>query len=250
MTETKSARPEGPPPEVFPGLPTAGGASPVPPSTMRVTVEMAIGQALQHYNGGRLPQAKRICVQILSSHPRRGEAHNLMGAILVAEGDLAGAAQAFRAALRIDARNPVMYANLGEVERKLGHLDEALSLSARRFASTRAPANNNLGIVHFDRREFDDAKRHYEAALAADSRYPEAYNNLGNAWRALGRNDEAIEAYQKALLYREHYPEAYNNLASVLPTRRRSRKPSIAIAGRSSRNQAISRLTTIWPACS
>ena len=82
-----------------------------------------------------------------------------------------------------------------------------------------AQALNNLGIVHFDLRKFEEAAEFYEQAIKANSTYPEAHNNLGNALRALGKQEEALEQYQRALLLRERYPEAYNNLAAILRDR-------------------------------
>lgn len=196
-----------------PPLPGQGGDR-----TVSVSIATAMNEALAHYNAGRLAPALRLASQILAGRPQRADAHNLMGAILSAKGDRAGAARSFAEATRLDPGNALFFANLGETERLCGRLDEALAALTRAVALDphSAQAFNNLGIVRFERREFEEAVKCYETAIATDAGYPEAHNNLGNALRALGHDEAAVESYQQALLLREDYPEAYNNLASVL----------------------------------
>jgi len=210
-------------------LPGAGGPPPAAPGTaplgadgkVAIPIATAINESLAHYNAGRLDPAWRIAAQILAARPQRADAHNLMGAILSAKGDLEGAAKSFAEATRLDPANCSFFANLGEVERQRGNLDAALAALTRAVDLDRhsSQALNNLGIVRFERREFEDAVKCYQAAIAEDRSYPEAHNNLGNALRALDRNEEALESYQSALLLRENYAEVYNNLAAILHER-------------------------------
>lgn len=180
-----------------------------------------MAQALALYNQRKLPAAAHLTAQIVAGRPRLAEAHNLMGAILVAQGKLNDAAKAFTRATRLDPKNAQYHSNLGEIERQRGKLVEAgIALrQALDIDPDNAQALNNLGIVHFDKREFEEAAECYKKAITISAQYAEAENNLGNALRALNRNDEALEHYQKALLVRENYPEAYNNLASILRDR-------------------------------
>ena len=195
--------------------PAAGEAKKV------MSVKSALAQALNLYNQRRLPAAANLTAQIVASRPRLAEAHNLMGAIFVAQGKLNEAAKAFGRATRLAPKNAQYFSNLGEVERQRGKLVEAgIALrQALEIDPDNAQALNNLGIVHFDKREFEEAVGFYQRAISKSAQYAEAQNNLGNALRALNRNDEALEHYQKALLTRENYPEAYNNLASILRDR-------------------------------
>ena len=41
-----------------------------------------------------------------------------------------------------------------------------------------AEAHNNLGVIHFKKREYDKAETYFETALALDANYDEAQTNL------------------------------------------------------------------------
>jgi tetratricopeptide (TPR) repeat protein len=186
-----------------------------------VSFEKAMEEAHRLYSVGRLEQAAQVCSQIVSQRPRLAEAHNLMGAILNAQGNSAAAVKSLQRAIHLNDKSAQFFSNLGEIERRRGKLPEAL-VALRRAVSLDPQSQqawNNLGIVHYDRRDFQEAVKCYERAIALNDRYPEAHNNLGNAMRALGKGEEALEHYQRALLIRENYPEAYNNLAAVLRAR-------------------------------
>jgi len=206
-------------------IPQKGRAEEAPvasPSADEKRLVLPIEKALEHahtlYINGRLEQAAKVCSEIIAQRPRMPAAHNLMGAILNAQGESAAAAKSLQRAINLDENNAQFYANLGEIQRRRGKLPEAL-VALRRATSLdpeSAQAWNNLGIVHYDRHKFEEAVECYERAISITDKYPEAHNNLGNAWRALGKSEEALEQYQQALLLQENYAEAYNNMASVL----------------------------------
>ena len=60
------------------------------------------------------------------------------------------------------------------------------------------------------------AIRSYEAALARDSRHPEALNNLGAALCKLGRYSQAEDQFRRAIAARASYADAHCNLGTVL----------------------------------
>jgi tetratricopeptide (TPR) repeat protein len=186
------------------------------------TQPMRVDRALEHahklYVAGHLDKAAQMCTQIASQRPRLPEAHNLLAAILHAQGNSAAAIKSMQRAINLNGNNAQFYANLGEMERQRGKLPQALIALRRAVAldPKSAQALNNLGIVHYDRSEFAEAAKLYEQAIAVNSSYAEAHNNLGNALRALGRYEEALDHYQRALLIRENYPGAYNNMAAIL----------------------------------
>jgi Flp pilus assembly protein TadD len=191
------------------------------PKRISMSVEKAMEQANALYSAGRLDEAARICSELITQRPKMAVAHNLMAAILNAQGNSAAAVKSLQRAINLDEGNAQFYANLGEIERRRGKLREALvALKRATTIDPKSPqAWNNLGIVHYDRRAFADAVKSYEQAISLNDKYPEAHNNLGNALRALGKDEEALEHYQQALLLRERYPEAYNNMAAILRAR-------------------------------
>jgi tetratricopeptide (TPR) repeat protein len=82
-----------------------------------------------------------------------------------------------------------------------------------------APAWNNLGLLHHRLGRYEDARRHYEVALAADPTCAEAAYNLGSLRDDLGDLAGAIGWYRRALEVRPDYADAHFNLASALERR-------------------------------
>src|SRR5207247_2013231 len=80
----------------------------------------------------------------------------------------------------------------------------------------RAVTELNLGAALQGEGKLDEAKGHYERAIAIAPDYPPAYNNLATVLRAKRRLGEAEAAYQQALRLRPDYPEAHYNLANLL----------------------------------
>ncbi len=84
------------------------------------------------------------------------------------------------------------------------------------LAPTHAAAWNNLGLLQHRMGRYEDARRHYEVALAADPTCAEAAYNLGSLRDDLGEFEPAIVWYRRALEIYPDYADAHFNLASVL----------------------------------
>ncbi len=82
-----------------------------------------------------------------------------------------------------------------------------------------AAAWNNLGLLHHRMGRYDDARRHYEVALAADPTCAEAAYNLGSLHDDRAELAPAIVWYRRALEVRPDYADAHFNLASALERR-------------------------------
>jgi tetratricopeptide (TPR) repeat protein len=71
----------------------------------------------------------------------------------------------------------------------------------------------NLGTVHYNQRQWEQAEACYRKALEVRADYGLAYYNLGNLYDETGRPQEAIEHYKKALEIDPSYADAHYNLA-------------------------------------
>ncbi len=80
-------------------------------------------------------------------------------------------------------------------------------------------AQNNLGLILFDRGQFDEGTALFWDALRMKPDYGDAHYNLGLTLAARGQMDEAIDHYQKAVQLRPDFYPAHNNLGAALAAR-------------------------------
>jgi tetratricopeptide (TPR) repeat protein len=96
----------------------------------------------------------------------------------------------------------------------------AQAVDAYQRVTTLAPdhgaAWNNLGLLQHRMGRYEDARRHYDVALAADPTLAEAAYNLGSLHDDLGDPVLAARWYRRALEIRPDYADAHFNLASAL----------------------------------
>lgn len=76
-------------------------------------------------------------------------------------------------------------------------------------------AQNNLGLIHWDRGEWPDAEAHFRAALAVNPRHYEALCNIGAVRLRRGRLAEARVALEEAIRWQPQLPQAWYNLGRV-----------------------------------
>ncbi|MBN2382211.1 tetratricopeptide repeat protein [bacterium] len=72
-------------------------------------------------------------------------------------------------------------------------------------------AHNNLGTALAEQRQWTDAHRHYQQAIAICPHIAEYHNNLGLALFQLNQLEAAQLAFQEALELKPDYAEAYDN---------------------------------------
>jgi tetratricopeptide (TPR) repeat protein len=144
-------------------------------------------------------------------------AHSTLGLSLFERGDLAGAAEHYQAALRIDPRYVGPHVNLGILLHQIGKEDEALRhyQAALQINPNHAEAHYNLGVLLFTQGKLDQAEREFRAALQADPGYMAAHNNLGQVLFQEGKLDEAVRHYRLALEMDPSRAEPYYNLGEA-----------------------------------
>ncbi|MCA9175750.1 MAG: glycosyltransferase family protein [Planctomycetales bacterium] len=72
-----------------------------------------------------------------------------------------------------------------------------------------------LGILHFDRKQYDESERCYRRAIELQPEFPIAWSNLGNTLSALERYREGMECCRRALEQRPDYVTAMSNLGAI-----------------------------------
>ena len=189
-----------------------------------VAIPVALQVAIEHHQGGRLPQAEAIYQQVLQVQPNHPDALHLLGDIFRQRGNIEIAVDLIDKAIDANPGEQIYYNSLGNVLQVQGRLDAAIESyrKALRLKPDYAEAYSNLGNVLLADGRPDEAVGNCRKALLIKPDYAEAYGNLGNALLAQGRPDEAVESYRRALLLKPDYAEAYNNLGTVLLAQGRS----------------------------
>jgi tetratricopeptide (TPR) repeat protein len=198
--------------------PGAVGATPENPVTLSMPLNQALALAEQHLQVGRLPAAEALCRDILRARPNFAPVLHLLGVVLYQANNLPLAIDSVRRAIEADGSAALYHCNLCEMYRLAGQRDAAFAAGRRALAinPNMPQALNNLGIVHFERDEFDEAIAHYRRATVLAPTYAEAFSNLGNALRSQKKYDEALIAYREALKLRPAYVDALNNMGTAL----------------------------------
>jgi tetratricopeptide (TPR) repeat protein len=104
-----------------------------------------------------------------------------------------------------------------------------------------AEMHADLGLIFFERHQFDDAKRHYEQPLKINANFAPARVNLAALYFSVGNDKQAIEQSELALRVIPDLPAAQICIAMALckqGARRRSDQPVAARAGVDTRRPA------------
>ncbi|EKF75144.1 hypothetical protein A11A3_05609 [Alcanivorax hongdengensis A-11-3] len=96
-----------------------------------------------------------------------------------------------------------------------GDADKALVMFqslASRYPQLSGP-QVNIGLIHLQRKEFDQARTALEKALEINEVNPYAHNALGLVLREQGQFQQARQHYERALVLDPQYARAHFNLA-------------------------------------
>lgn len=181
--------------------------------------EALLREAIARRAAGQIGEAERLCRAILSAAPSHARATHLLATLALAAGAPEEALARLRAAVSLDAENPLVLNDLGGVLQILNRFEEALPW--HRMALDRAPdmagAAMNLGLV------LDALDRHGEAESVFRG-VTERHPTLAHAWVRLGgtllqqnRPDDAIRCYDRALALDPSLTQAeLNRLVALL----------------------------------
>ena len=120
------------------------------------------------------------------------------------------AAAAYREAIALDANDPVLHFNFGNVLYQLGQPAAAAEefRLAMRIDPSYVEAWNNLGNMHLELGEQEEALHAFRTALRLVPAYADAYYNLAAALSQMGRQEEARKNWQTYLAFDPSSPWA------------------------------------------
>jgi tetratricopeptide (TPR) repeat protein len=87
--------------------------------------------------------------------------------------------------------------------------------AARLNVPDKAQKEVQRGSESLNKKDWADAKKHFEGAIAVYPRYDVAYNGLGMALASSGDSKAARPAFEKAISLNDNFAEAYRNLAKI-----------------------------------
>ncbi len=179
----------------------------------RMKREDAVALAINLANQGRLPAADSLSAQLISQFPGEPNTVAMRAFVLHRLNRRADAIELLEHTVKADPKLPVFHSNLCEMYRQEGNLERALDHGRKSvaLAPNYADAFNNLGIVQFERKEYDAAEASYARAITLNPNFAEAYNNLGNLHRVTENFEAALQSYTQAIKLRPNYLEALTN---------------------------------------
>lgn len=168
---------------------------------------------------GQAAQAVTELGEALRLKPNDALAHNNLGVALVQLGRVEEALAHYAEAIRLDPHDGEFAHNFGDALLLAGRIEEAEAQYAQALQSRPDYAdaqNNNLGGALLQRGQSARAIALFEAALRARPEFAEAQANLGNALAQTGRLAEAISHYEAALRLQPNDAETHFNLGNAL----------------------------------
>jgi len=175
-----------------------------------------LGPLVTNMRTQRYDEVERMARQLLIQHPDSGIVWKFFGVSLGMQGK--DALHALEKAASLSPDDAEGHANLGNAQRVLGRLDQAVRSYRRAldirpdFVDARLALADLLRILG----QLDAAVTCYRRALALVPDRADAHGNLGTALDGLGQLDAAVASYRQALEIEPDSAEMHSNLGTVL----------------------------------
>jgi predicted O-linked N-acetylglucosamine transferase (SPINDLY family) len=185
--------------------------------------QAVLNQAIAFHQTGKLADAERLYLQLMTAAPRESAAPHLLGVVRAQQGRNAEALELIGKALEIRPDAPEMLSNYGNVLKSQGRFAEALASYERALAvkPDYVAAITKRGQVLRDLGRLDEALAATDKALALHPGHPEALSTRGVILSDLGRYDDALASYDRALAVARDFPDVWNNRAVTLKEMKR-----------------------------
>lgn len=182
------------------------------------TLDLALSQAINLHQRGRLAEAEAGYRQILAADCQHAKALVLLGVCLYTRGEHGQALANIDAAIALEPDIFQAHYNRGLVLKSLNRLEDALASfdTAIRLGPGIAAAYCNKANVLKLLNRLDEALHHYDRSIALDPRLAEAYNNRGAIMQMRADFPEALRHYNRAIELNPRYAQAYGNRGLIL----------------------------------
>ena len=178
---------------------------------------------------GQKDKAELEARRMVARPDQAGVGDYVLGRVLVAKKDLAGAADAFRKSLAVRPDHPLPLQGLVQSLVAAGNSKEAIRVLNAQVDKGQQALLANLLLAGLYPKDRDARIRVYERGLQANPGNADLSILLGTEFDQSGRFDEAIAVFENMLKANPGSKPAINNLAALLLDHRTD-KPSIARA--------------------
>ena len=171
---------------------------------------------------GEASQAEAFARKAIAIRHDYADAHLLLGGLCYARGDREEAIDCLLLASCFGSNDPEPRLQLGLLYSETGHTAEAEKIlrEGLLLAPDHARLHNALGAALFEQERLEEAKAHFEKAVALDPMLATAHSNLGYLlFRNFERFAEGEAHVRKALEIAPGDLDALTNLSSMLPDR-------------------------------
>ncbi len=174
------------------------------------TDDSLLGTALAAYEQKEYAQAAALVASYLQSERSRADAWTLCGMIRKAQGDIAGARDAYLQAIARSPDYADAHTNLANLERWEGSPDESLAHYLIAFKlRPNSGAANNIGCVLSDLGRFAEAVQWHDKALELEPGAADPQWDCALALLAGGRYREGFAGYESRFLRRLPVPREF-----------------------------------------
>ncbi|MEZ5573004.1 MAG: sulfotransferase [Halioglobus sp.] len=180
-------------------------------------VRRMMALAAEHHQAGRLPEAERLCRQVLQQEPRHVDALRMLGLLAAAAGDLEDAEHLLRQALATAPDHAAAMFELGRVLKELDRPEDAIDIYRELLAlqPDNPKAHFRLAGVLAPAALNEEAAEAYRRCLALAPKHAGAWLGLGHMLKTLGQQEDGVAAYQRCLSLEPEFGEAYYSLANL-----------------------------------
>jgi tetratricopeptide (TPR) repeat protein len=152
--------------------------------------------------------------EALRARPQYSEAHHNLASALMLRSQFTEAEASYREAIELSPDAVESRVGLGEALVRSSRFDEAAVEfeAALRLRSDLYGAQRSLAAIRLQQERLDESAAHFIAALRLDGSDPQLWNLLGTIYARQGKYDLAGEQFRAALRVRPDFPDARANL--------------------------------------
>lgn len=175
-------------------------------------------QAVLFHRQGKLADARPLYEDFLRGQPDHTAALNLLGVLLLQQGDATEALVPLNRASQLDPTNSGILNNLGNALRATGSPEDAHDAWKRAISADdgNADAWCNLGVFHLEQGDEATASTFWQQAIDRNPNHTDSLNMLAVYHHSTGQKKDALNLWRRAQLHAPHHPTIQANLISAL----------------------------------